>query len=124
MFCLLCISVHHMPSWCPQKLEVSVRSPGIGVMDDCQLLYGFCEPNPGLLQEQQVLSAAEPSLHSSHIFSFKILSHMCLCVRACKRVLEDRGGHVHTTAHIFHSEDNLQESVLSPPCGFHESNPR
>lgn len=80
VFRLLCISVHHMPSWCPQKSEV--RSPGIGVMDDCQLLYGFCELKPGLLQEQQVLLTAEPSLHSSHIFSFKLFPRVRVCARA------------------------------------------
>lgn len=39
-----------------------LEPPGIGVMVGCEPPYGFWELNLGLLQEQQVLITAEPSL--------------------------------------------------------------
>jgi hypothetical protein len=39
-----------------------VRSPGTGIIDNCELPCGCWELNPGPLEEQPVLSTAEPSL--------------------------------------------------------------
>ncbi|KAL6040702.1 hypothetical protein STEG23_006982, partial [Scotinomys teguina] len=48
---------------CLQKSEEAVGgSPGTGVTDSCELLYGCWELNPGPLQEQDISS--HPSLHS------------------------------------------------------------
>ena len=45
----------------------------IGITDGCELLYGCWEPNPGPLQEQQVLTAglSFKALYANH---FKITS--------------------------------------------------
>lgn len=45
--------------------EKGVRFPGPGVMDGCGLSCGFCDLNPGSLQEQVCLSSEaflQPSL--------------------------------------------------------------
>lgn len=36
----VCMHEHHLGSWCPQRLKWEVRSPGTGVTDGCDLLYG------------------------------------------------------------------------------------
>ena len=43
-------------AWCLQKPERGVGSPGTGVIDGCELSHGCWELNPGLLEEQLLLS--------------------------------------------------------------------
>lgn len=66
LVCCLHMSVAHMCACCLQKLVENVRSPGSGVTDDCESLYGFWELNSGPLKEQPVLLIAKLSfqLHS------------------------------------------------------------
>lgn len=46
-----CVSVRLVHAWCRRRPEGSVRSPGTGVIDDCEQLHG----HPGPLEEQPVL---------------------------------------------------------------------
>lgn len=65
---ILNVSVHmHICALCmcrwPQRSKKSIRSPRTGVIDSSELLRGCRPPNPGLLQDQQVLLATtEPTL--------------------------------------------------------------
>ena len=51
---------------CPQRSDESIRFPGTGVTDSCELPCGCWESNPGPLQEQSVRVTTENSLKSSH----------------------------------------------------------
>lgn len=56
---------YHMCVWCLHKVEKGIRSLETGVPED------LGESNPGPLQEEQVLLAAEPSLQApKYIFLF------------------------------------------------------
>lgn len=46
----------------PRMPEEDIRCSGTGVADDCELLCGCWESNPGPLEEQPVVLATEPSL--------------------------------------------------------------
>lgn len=48
----------------PHNMPGAHRSPGTGVTKDCESPCGGWDPNPGLLQGQQVLSTSEPSLQA------------------------------------------------------------
>lgn len=50
---LACVPMHHGCARCPQRPEVDIRSPGTGVIDDCELPCGLGEPNPGPLGSSQ-----------------------------------------------------------------------
>ena len=52
--------MYHKCAWCLKRPEEGVGSPRTGAIDGCES-YRFWKQNSGLLQEQQVLSAAEPS---------------------------------------------------------------
>lgn len=45
---------------CLQETEEGIRFPGTGVTEGFEPLCGYWELNPGPLQEQPVLSTAEP----------------------------------------------------------------
>ena len=49
---------------CPQRPEEGIGSPGTEVTDNCKPPCGCWELNSGLLEDQPVLSTAEPSLQS------------------------------------------------------------
>lgn len=57
-----CMHVLYVSAWCPQGSEESVRRPGPGVMDGCELLCGLWEPDLGLLQGHELLPSADSSL--------------------------------------------------------------
>ena len=54
--------MHACPLVPMEDTEGAVRSPGTRVTDSSKAPFGCWELNPGSLQEQQVLSAAELSL--------------------------------------------------------------
>lgn len=57
-FLLICLSVHHIHTGCPQRPEEGTSAPRTGITDG---FYRWgCKPD--LLEEQQVLSTAGPSL--------------------------------------------------------------
>lgn len=56
--------VHHMHAGHLWRSEESMGSLGPGVMIGCEPPHGCWGPNPGRLQEEQVLLSAEPSLWS------------------------------------------------------------
>lgn len=60
----LCLPIHHMHAWCPQRPEEDAGSPGTGVTEDCELLCECSKLNPGPFQEQLVLLSTDPSLQS------------------------------------------------------------
>lgn len=53
MFCLVCMSMYNMCTF--EEFELSIKIPGTWVTDCFQPPFGRSEPNPGLLEEQQVL---------------------------------------------------------------------
>lgn len=60
-----CIHVHAphtMCMQCSQRPEEIIRSPGTGVIDGCEVPYGWWGSNQGLLEEQTVVVTVEPSL--------------------------------------------------------------
>ena len=61
VFLILCIYVHYVHTWFLRKSEEGIRS-GIKVTDSCDKPYWYWEPNPGPLQEWQMLLPAELSL--------------------------------------------------------------
>lgn len=61
MFLPVYACVHHMQAWCPQKSE-GVRSPGIGIIDVCELPCECWELNMGPPQKEQVLLTTKVSL--------------------------------------------------------------
>jgi hypothetical protein len=69
-----CMYMNHTHSWCLWKSEEGSVAYG-SVTDDCEPPYRCWELNPGPLQEQQVLLAAEPSLQP-HSFFFKMGSQV------------------------------------------------
>ena len=56
------MSRHHMQAWSTERPEESVRFPGMGVTDSCELPCRCWELNPGPLEEQPMLLATELSL--------------------------------------------------------------
>lgn len=63
--CILptCMSVRHVCAWCLSRPEVGIESSGTGVRGSCEPPWGCCwEPSSSLLQAQQVLPTAQPSL--------------------------------------------------------------
>lgn len=62
-----------MFAWCPQKTEEGVRSPGIGVTEDCEPrnLDEYEEPNLSLLQEQQVCALNIAQSLQPHLSNLK-----------------------------------------------------
>ena len=66
-----CISVYHACVWCLQRPEEEIRSPGIGVTDNCKPPCGCRELNSGPLEEQAMLLIAEPSLQLPNSFFSK-----------------------------------------------------
>lgn len=57
-----CMSVH---TWCLWGLEQSVRSPGSGVKDSCELLYRYWNQTPVLWKQSMFLTAeSSPQLRS------------------------------------------------------------
>jgi hypothetical protein len=66
-----------MCTWCLKKSGGEDLGPSrTGVLDKCEHLYGFWEPNPGSLQEQVFLTA-EPTFHCC------VWLCVCVCVRVC-----------------------------------------
>lgn len=51
-----------MHPWFPQRSEEGIASPGIGVINSCELIYGFWNSNSSPLQEQEVVLTTEQSL--------------------------------------------------------------
>ena len=49
---------------CLWRTEKDIGAPGTGIIDDCELLCGFWELNPGPLYEHPVFLASEPSLQT------------------------------------------------------------
>ena len=66
----MCIGV--LPHVC---LCDSVRYPGIGVTDSCELLYGSWKLNPGFLEEQPMLLTSETSLEHLEVLTHSQTSH-------------------------------------------------
>ena len=67
------MSVQHVHAWCLWKPEEGFRSPGAGVIGSYEpTTLLFWDSNTGLLQEQQVLLTAEPSLQPMLLFGDKI----------------------------------------------------
>jgi hypothetical protein len=60
--------VYHMQVWHPQRSE-GTACLGVGVIDGCEQPCGEWEPNPGPLNEQQVLLTTEPFLQLLWAFS-------------------------------------------------------
>lgn len=59
--------VHDVYAWCPQKPEEDIKSPAVGVTDNCESPPGCWVSNLGPLEEQQVPLIDEsfpPGLHS------------------------------------------------------------
>lgn len=50
---------YHVCAWCPQRPEEGIIFPEIGVRDSSESPCESWEPNPSLLQEQQVLLTPE-----------------------------------------------------------------
>lgn len=57
-----CVSILG-PTWS----EENVGSPVTGVTEDCEPSCGYCESNPSLLHEQQVLLMSEPFLQPHEV---------------------------------------------------------
>ena len=57
-----CMHTHHACPQYPWRSDEGIRVPGTGYMSSYEALYGTWDPNPGLLQEQQVLLTTEPPL--------------------------------------------------------------
>jgi len=57
----VCMSVHCMHTWHPQRLEEGIGSPGAEGTDSCEPLGGFWELNASPLEEQPVFLATELS---------------------------------------------------------------
>lgn len=65
-----CMSAHHMWTWCLQRFEEAVSSPGTGVPDICELLWRCLELNPGSLKEQpELLTELFPALKTENWLS-------------------------------------------------------
>lgn len=70
---VLCVTV--LPVWmyvcyvCPHKSEENVEFPVSGTTEGFELLSGWWELNTGLLLEQQVVLATEPSLQPATVTS-------------------------------------------------------
>lgn len=86
IFNLVCLSVlpthvyvYHIHAWCLQRLEEVVRVPGIRVRNGYEPPYRYQKPNPGPLQEQQVLLTYETSLHPHNLY-FKFAIGFCKTV--------------------------------------------
>lgn len=60
----VCLLVSLLCTWCLQRPEESIRSPGTGVAEGWESPCGGWESNSRLLQEKQVLLTAQPSLQS------------------------------------------------------------
>lgn len=56
------ISPHHMHPWFPQRSEEGIASLRTGIINSCELIYGFWDSNSSLLQEQEVVLTTEQSL--------------------------------------------------------------
>ena len=66
----VCMYVHHVYAWCPQRPEDGVRSSGSGVTNDCETLWAL-ELNLAPLQEHCELLTNEPAFQS-HVQKKKI----------------------------------------------------
>lgn len=66
----VCMTMHHVSAWCPQRSEQGVLSPAPGAVCSCQLPYGYWKWNLGSLQEQSVFLTNELSLQSQDTLSF------------------------------------------------------
>lgn len=66
----------HKRAWYPWHSEEGVGSPGTGLIGGCDPC-GCCEPNPGPLQEQEVLVTTEPSLQALRSY---LTTHLAQCV--------------------------------------------
>jgi hypothetical protein len=83
------------------RSEEEVGSPGSGVKDKCEPSCGCWELNPGPLEEQTVLLAAEASLQpppsGSHCF---VVSVVLSTGNGRHLVCAGQGFQVHLTAHF------------------------
>lgn len=70
-FCA-CLSLCATHVQCQESLEDSVRSPGTRVTNGCEMPCRCWEPNPGSLQDQQVLLNSEPSLQPQFHVSLEV----------------------------------------------------
>jgi hypothetical protein len=57
--CIPHTCVFHMHAWCSQGSEESTVCTRTGVVEECESPFGFWEPNPGPLQEQEVLLTSQ-----------------------------------------------------------------
>ena len=83
---LVCMSVYHTSVWCARKSKESFGSLGKEITDRCWQPCGCWESNQGLLQEQQVLLAAEPSLWA---YVFILRTHL-LYLRVAELAMKPR----------------------------------
>jgi hypothetical protein len=51
------VFMHHVCAWCLWTTEEDLGASGAEATDSCELPCGLWEPNPGPLEEQQVLTA-------------------------------------------------------------------
>lgn len=61
----------------PTEAKESIKFPGNGVPDDCELPFGCWELNPSSLQKQQVLLITEPSLQP---LLFGLILELCVSI--------------------------------------------
>jgi hypothetical protein len=72
--CFAHMHFYHMCTWSLWRSDEGIKSPGTGVTGACEHQYGCWELNPGLLQEQPVLLASDPSFHPLYLFFFFFIS--------------------------------------------------
>ncbi|EGV95001.1 E3 ubiquitin-protein ligase NEDD4 [Cricetulus griseus] len=77
-----------MNAYCLKKSEQGFTSPGTGVIDDCEPPCRYWESNSDLLQEQQVLLTAKPSLKpkmslKNQLWNTKFQGSRMVCFVSC-----------------------------------------
>lgn len=69
---MVVLPVYYLCSWCPQRPEEDIESPGTGLTDSCKPTCGYWDLNTALLEEQPVLLTLGPYTQPI-LFSFVVV---------------------------------------------------